>query len=139
MQEYLKRDTVPTYEAIFNGPRTIPVKEGHEYFSISVVCMNAQSLGTVTLASSNREDKPVIDIQALTYPYDRKLLIKSTREAMRFFKETEIYKQAFVEWINAPRSERPGDVEAYIEEGAMLVWHASGTVKMGKVGEGNLC
>jgi choline dehydrogenase-like flavoprotein len=62
-QRYLKKDAVPSYEALFMGPRFPPnlaTLEEKEYLSLVVFGMNLQGSGTVTLASAN-PDTAIID------------------------------------------------------------------------------
>ena len=70
-QEYLLGDTVPTYEAAFQGPKFPPFLEvpaEYEYFGFTVFGMNSQSSGTVSLASSNPTDLAVVNPKSLTHP-----------------------------------------------------------------------
>jgi choline dehydrogenase-like flavoprotein len=68
-KEYLKRDAVPHYEAIFMGPKIPPsaeVPEGKEYLSLVVFGMNPQGSGTVTLSSADPEDAAILLTPLLT-------------------------------------------------------------------------
>lgn len=134
-KEYLKRDTVPHYEAISMGPKFplfLEVPEGKEYLNLTVFGMNPQSSGTVTLASANPEDAAIIDPKALTHPFDKKVLVDGLIDAITIFKETEIYQKGFEGWLNGPASLEREVIEKLVDEQGLLVWHANGTVKMGK-------
>jgi hypothetical protein len=59
VKEYLRRETVPTYDAAFGGPKyppTVEIPLGMEYFAIQALGMNSQGEGNVTLASSDPSD-----------------------------------------------------------------------------------
>lgn len=138
-KEYLRQDTVPSYEAVFMGPKfppTLEVPTGKDYLNLAVFAMNPQGSGTVTLSSSNPDDAAVIDPETLSHPFDKMVLVEAILDAIRIFQETEIYKQGFHGWLNGPKSLQRGDVEKLIEEQALLVWHANGTVRMGREEEG---
>jgi choline dehydrogenase-like flavoprotein len=138
MQEYLRRDTVPTYEAAFHGPKFpsfVQLPEGSEYFGLTVFGMNPQGSGTVQLASSNANDKAVIDPRILTHPFDRRVMIDSLISVMKFYKSTEFYRKYFVKWLSGPESESREDVERFLEEQTIVAWHANGTAKMGRKGD----
>jgi choline dehydrogenase-like flavoprotein len=142
VKEYLQRDTVPTYEATFGGPKfppTVEIPLGMEYLGITVFGMNSQGEGTVTLDSSSPMDAMVIDPNALTHPFDRRVMIDSLTETLNIFKSTKQYKEGFVSWLMGPKSETKEDLEAFLKEQTLLVWHASGTVKMGKEKDESAC
>jgi choline dehydrogenase-like flavoprotein len=134
-KEYMKRDTVPTYEAISMGPKFPPFLEvpaGKEYLNVTVFAMNPQGSGTVTLASADPEDAAIIDPKALEHPFDRKVLVEGLIDAIKIFMDTEIYKQGFEGWLIGPQTLDREVVEKLVDEQGLLVFHANGTVKMGK-------
>lgn len=134
-KEYLKRDTVPHYEAVFMGPKIPPnaeVPEGKEYLSLVMFGMNPQGSGTLTLFSADPEDAAIIDPKTLSHAFDKRVLVDAVIDAIEIFKGTDIYKEGFEGWLNGPESLERAVVEKLVEEQALLVWHANGTVKMGK-------
>jgi choline dehydrogenase-like flavoprotein len=142
VKEYLQRETVPTYEAAFNGPKFPPnleISPGMEYAGITVFGMNTQGEGKVTLASSNPADAMIIDPNTFTHPFDRRVLIDSLAETLKIFRSTRQYKEGFVSWLMGPKSESREDIETFLEEQTLLVWHASGTAKMGKAEDKSAC
>jgi choline dehydrogenase-like flavoprotein len=141
-KEYLKRGTVPTYEAAFMGPKFPPMLEvplGKEYLNLTVFGMNPQGSGTVTLSSSNEGGAAIIDPRALSHPFDKMVLVDAIIDAITIFQGTNIYKDGFERWLNGPKSLERKDVENFVEEQALLVWHANGSVKMGKETEEGAC
>jgi choline dehydrogenase-like flavoprotein len=53
------------------------------YFGAIALIMNPQSRGTVTLRSADPKAAPLIDPKFMTHPFDRRIIIESTREIMR--------------------------------------------------------
>lgn len=142
VKEYLRRETVPTYEATFGGPKfppTVEIPPSMEYMGITVFGMNSQGEGKVTLASSNPSDAMIIDPQALTHPFDRRVMLDSLTETLHIFTTMKQYKEGFVSWLTGPKSDSRADLETFLEEQTLLVWHASGTVKMGKKDDESAC
>jgi choline dehydrogenase-like flavoprotein len=134
-KEYIQRDAVPTYEAAFMGPKIPPmaeIPEGKEYLSLVAFAMNPQGSGTVTLASPNPEDAAIINPKTLSHPYDKRVLVEAIIDFIKIFQGTGVYKEGFEGWVNGPASLERSVVERFCEEQAILVWHANGTVKMGK-------
>jgi choline dehydrogenase-like flavoprotein len=126
---YLKRDTVPSYEAIFMGPKFPPTAEvphGKEYLNLVVFGMNPQGSGTVTLASADPKDAAIIDPRTLSHRFDMRVLVDGIIDAVEIFKGTDIYKEGFEGWLNGPESFESEDVEKFAREQALLVWHAKG-------------
>lgn len=142
LKDYLQREAVPNYELAFGGPKVPPMVEippGMEYLSVVVFGMNPQGEGEVTLASSNPADAVSINPRAFTHPFDRRVLIDSVVDAFKIFKSMKQYKEGFVSWLAGPKSDSREDIESFLEEQMLLVWHASGTVKMGKEEDDGSC
>jgi choline dehydrogenase-like flavoprotein len=77
--------------------------------STVIILMNAQSRGSVTLASANPKDAPLIDFNYMDHPYDRQTLIRGIRRTMQLTKTREMSKY----WkgpINVPNSETDEDI-----------------------------
>jgi choline dehydrogenase-like flavoprotein len=135
VRNYIMRETVPTYEVIFGGPKFPPNAEiptGQEYLGITVVGMIPQGEGLVKLVSADPSDAVSIDPKALSHPFDRKLLIESILDTLKIFRNTRQYQNGFISWLNGPKSETREDIETFIDEQVILIWHANGTAKMGR-------
>jgi len=98
--------------------------------------MHAQSRGSVTLKSADPKDPPVIDLQYLSHPYDRRAMVESLRKAFDFA-ETSLLSAG--ELVNGPRSLSGEDLLEFAKDNIQPVFHALGTVKMGRVGEKDTC
>ncbi|OJD24984.1 hypothetical protein ACJ73_03652 [Blastomyces percursus] len=140
-KKHLAKDSVPHYETILAGPHFPPtyvIPEGTSYISIVVCLMNMQSKGKVALKSANATDHPVIDPNYMSHPFDRKMLTLAIRETMKFFESGAIV-QEFKEYVLAPKSQSDEDIREFIDENLLPVFHANGTVKMGKSDDPTAC
>jgi choline dehydrogenase-like flavoprotein len=135
VQEFLSRDTVPTYELVGNcllfPPGTV-LPEGSSYIGAVAFLMNAQSEGSVTLSSSNAADKLVIDVGYLNHPYDRRGMREAVRQTWTKIFENPDIKPVIKRKIFGPESLSDEDIDAFLTMAVGTVWHANGTVMMGK-------
>ena len=135
MQEFLSRDSVPAYEfcghAILFPPGTV-LPEGSGYLTAVAFLMNPQSEGSITLSSTNPEDKPVIDVAYLRHPYDRRVLREGIRQTWTKFFDPPDVKKYVKKRIYGPESLSDEDIDAFMKDAAGTVWHANGTAVMGK-------
>ncbi|KAF2010118.1 GMC oxidoreductase [Aaosphaeria arxii CBS 175.79] len=135
MQRFLLKDKVPAYE--FTAPSILfppgtPLEEGNTYLSAVAFLMNAQSEGSITLSSSNPDDKPVIDFAYLTHPYDKRIMRESVRQSWIKLFENPAIKPLIKRRLYGPETLSDEDVDAFVKDAAGTVWHANGTVVMGK-------
>ncbi|KKZ68208.1 hypothetical protein EMCG_06099 [[Emmonsia] crescens] len=140
-REHLTKDSVPHYGTILAGPRLPPTyvaPEETSYLSTVVCLMNMQSKGEVTLKSANATDNPVINPNYMSHPYDRRMMTLAIRETMRF-SQSDAIKQGFKEHVMAPKSQSDEDIHEFIDENLLPVFHANGTVKMGKADDPTAC
>lgn len=100
--------------------------------------MNPQSRGSVTLASANPEDAPLIDMALLSHPYDRYVMINGVRTNMKFSR-TKALSKFVTGHINEPKSDSDEDIWQFIEKNVGPVFHANGSVMMGKNGGKDAC
>jgi hypothetical protein len=73
--------------------------------------MHVQSLGSVTLKSADPNDPPIIDLNVLDHPYDRRVLIEALRESYRFL-QSGIFPVDKI--LDGPKSDSDED---------LLVWY----------------
>ncbi|EDN05016.1 predicted protein [Histoplasma mississippiense (nom. inval.)] len=140
-KQYLTKDSVPHYELFLAGPHFPPtyvVPEGTSYLSTVVCLMNMQSRGEITLKSANVNDPPAIDSNYMSHPFDRKMLTLAIREAMKFYQSGAIEKE-FKGYVLAPKSQSDEDIHEFIDENLLPVFHANGTLKMGKADDPMAC
>lgn len=94
-QAYLSRPTVPHYEIAKSCvllPPSYPVPKDSSYMTPLAILMNPQSRGSVTLRSADPKDAPVIDLKLLDHPFDKKVMVDSIRETMKFHQESAVGK-----------------------------------------------
>lgn len=137
-QDWLQK--VPSYELIspdipLAGDRLgeDAFKEGAKVLTIAVIIMNALSVGSVSLASADPTIPPLIDLNYLSHPYDRRVIIEGLRAA------TKMSESPSLAAITDRRLEGPpgdADDEAFLEHAKIAVsgvWHFAGTCRMGKL------
>ena len=142
VQKFLSLEAVPTYEFIGNcllfPPGTV-LPEGSSYIGAVAFLMNAQSEGSITLSSSNPADKPVIDVGYLNNPYDRRAMREAVRQTWTKIFENPDIKPVVKKTLFGPKSLSDEDIDAFLTIAVGTVWHANGTVVMGKKENGLAC
>ncbi|KAH9874821.1 hypothetical protein IAQ61_004011 [Plenodomus lingam] len=141
-QAFLTRDTVPSYEFISNcllWPPGSKIEEGNSYMTFITFLMNPQSEGSVTLRSSHPSDKPVIRLHYLEHPYDARIFREAIRSTWQKLVLNPGIAPSVVRTICGPASLSDEDVDGFARENAGTVWHANGTVKMGREEDGGAC
>lgn len=108
-REYLSRPTVPLFEMVVGTPSILPAAVGKPYLSWIALLLNAQSRGEVTLRSADPIDAPLINPKYLEHPYDRKALLESIRETMRFQQHSAL-GEYFQGYIHGPKSTTDNDI-----------------------------
>lgn len=141
-QEFLARDAVPTYEFINNcllWPPGTKLTPGNSYMTCIAFLMNPQSEGSVTLKSASADDKPVIQLNYLTHPYDARIMREAIRSTWTKIIDNPTLKKSVRKPLCGPASLSDEDVDAFMRANSGTVWHANGTVKMGKEGDEGAC
>jgi choline dehydrogenase-like flavoprotein len=135
VREFLAKDKVPHYEFVSNGllyPPGTPITPGNSYMTFIAVLLNPQSEGSVTLRSSNAADKPVIQLNYMTHPYDRIAFRQAIRATWEKLVENPGIKPHVRKTLLGPKSLSDADIDAFVGDNAGTVWHANGTVRMGE-------
>lgn len=141
-QAFLSHEAVPAYEMMSNlmlWPPGAKLSEGNSYVTIIAFLMNPQSEGSITLRSSNPTDKPVIKLNYLTHPYDVRLFREAIRNTWTKLLLNDAVRPHIKKTLCGPASLSDEDIDAFAKSNANTVWHANGTVKMGKKGEEGTC
>ena len=108
--------------------------DGHNYASIGTSMVAPLSRGTVTLASANPHDAPLIDPAYFSHPADAELAVSALRrqrEVWAALKDVTIGE----EYLPGPGVQSDEDIFAYIKKSVAPTWHASSTCKMGRKGD----
>lgn len=136
-QEWLEK--VPSYQLLVPDVPLAAERLGPETFAadaklltFAAVVMNAQSRGSVKLSSADPAVPPLIDLNYLSHPYDRRVIIEGLRAV------TKLSEVPSIAAITERRLEGPsGDVddETFLEHAKAAVnpvWHFAGTCRMGR-------
>lgn len=89
-----------------------------------------KSRGTVKLASSNPEDRPVVDMQFLSHPDDVEYLSRAIKVA-REIAHAPALKDHVVTEVAPGRDLEGEELENFIRDGATTYFHSSGACRMG--------
>lgn len=111
-RKYLSRPSVPLFEMVAGVPMLSLLFSkvvNKAYLSWVAILLNPQSRGEVTLRSVDPNDAPVINPKHLEHPYDRKALLESIREMMRFQQQSAIGKY-LKEYLQGPKSMSDEDI-----------------------------
>jgi len=141
-QQFLAKKDVPTFEFINNclaWPPGVQVEEGNSYMTCIAFLMNPQSEGSVTLRSADPTDKPIINLNFLTHPYDARIMREAVRSVWAKITHNAVLAPSIKRTLCGPASLSDADVDAFVRDNASTVWHANGSVMMGKKGEEGAC
>lgn len=98
-----------------------------------------QSSGSVTLASSDWEDAPEIDLNV--FGDEGGLDLASAKayvhRGINFVEKTESLSRHIIEPFQRPKSDSDDDISEYIRQATGTVWHPSCTTRMGPANDTN--
>ena len=121
---------VPGHRA--TPPKTIEVGHGYSAFA---VLLRPESRGTVSLASADAKDSPVIDPQFFTREPDLDVLLWGLKECRRIIHGDVFNKYQPTETKPGPATQSDDDLKTYIRNVGGTIFHPAGTCKMGSDGE----
>ena len=108
--------------------RAIPRRHG--YMAL-IQLLRPKSAGSVRLASNRPEDKPVIDPNFFSDPYDMKTLIAGFREARRIFAQPALAAMTGAEIEPGAQYQSDAEIDAALRKIVNTAYHPTGTCKMG--------
>lgn len=133
-KEFLSRETIPTYE--FLGPSVLLPGSGIDasssYLTFVAILMNAQSEGSITLKSSDAKEKPNIELNYLSHPYDKRMMREAVQLTWKKVYQNPDIAPLVKRTLFGPKTQSDDDVDEFIRQAAATVWHANGTAMMGK-------
>lgn len=94
--------------------------------------------GEVRLRSSNPNDDPIIDPNYLPRPFDRRVAIEAVRATLELLDIPGLAEDRLGQ-LTGPDGISDEQIWDFITSAATSMWHASGTVKMGKMEEPSAC
>ncbi|HKJ74934.1 MAG TPA: GMC family oxidoreductase N-terminal domain-containing protein [Alphaproteobacteria bacterium] len=107
-----------------------PLPLGHGY-GMNIVTLNPQSRGAVTLESADPRAAPHIDPNFLSAPEDIDPLVEGFKMSRRILACSSFDKLKGVEIAPGPQVQNREDIEAYIRDTAVTVFHPVGSCRMG--------
>ena len=131
--EYLVSSSFLGYNTNYTD---IDPNDGYQYATISAALVAPLSRGNITISSPHATDPPLINPNWLTDPADNEVAIaafKRIREIWQYMNGTTIGPEYFPGTSNVSTD---AEILSFIRESLIQVWHAAGTCKMGKRGDG---
>ena len=97
--------------------------------------MNSQStVGSITLASANPADSPLIDVRYVVHPYDRRVAIEALRAIIEY-STVPTFAAITEKRIEGPVSDSDEDLFDHVKKSLSPVYHFGGTCRMGREGD----
>lgn len=106
--------------------------DGKNYATILGAIVAPNSRGTVTLASNDVKDAPIIDPKWLTDEADQELAVAWYRRMRDVFNSTALQSVVFGEKFPGAQVQTDEQVLNTIRNSVLTVWHPACTCKMGK-------
>ncbi|KAL8284019.1 hypothetical protein RQP46_005132 [Phenoliferia psychrophenolica] len=122
-----------------HGLNKPPTTGGNDFFTLASIVLRPKSVGTVTLASSDMFDAPLIDPNYLSHELDRKVILEGIK-LIRRLAQTEPLKAFLVKSV-APVGLDDLDDEGlmkHVSESAETIYHPTSTCKIGKESSGGV-
>ncbi|KAF6810379.1 versicolorin b synthase [Colletotrichum musicola] len=134
--EYL---TAPGYVGNFANLLLTQPKDGFQYATILGGLVAPLSRGTVTLASADTKDLPLIDPNWLTDPTDVSVALATYKRLRQAFNSNAMRPVLAdrKEYYPGPAVETDAQILQQIRNDVMTIWHASCTCRMGKADDPN--
>ncbi|PWN52088.1 alcohol oxidase [Violaceomyces palustris] len=111
--------------------------DGTQFGSILLALVSPRSKGTVTLASADTKDLPIIDPRWLTDPVDQKVAIEGFKRTRKVFASRAMQPVLTgPEFYPGSKVQSDADILKWYQNNLLTVWHAACTVRMGKKEDG---
>jgi choline dehydrogenase len=104
--------------------------DGHG-FTVNTTFLQPRSVGSVSLASPDRNADPVIDPNYLSDPEDREMSLRSIRTVREILNQNDIARYIKVERLPGSAARTDAEIMAYVRQYACCDYHPVGTCKMG--------
>ncbi|KXN83928.1 Glucose dehydrogenase [FAD, quinone] [Leucoagaricus sp. SymC.cos] len=121
---------ISSHPPVVGGPAQIPPGSANVTIQLAVANLHPVSRGSITLASSNPFDHPVIDFRLLTESEDIAILREGIRSARRLFAAPAFKDAVFGSVLPAPNVTSDEDLDAYIRSTASPFLHSVGSAMM---------
>jgi choline dehydrogenase len=103
----------------------------HDGYSCHVGCIRPKSRGTISLASANPNDPPIIDLNMLSHPDDLKCLIAGVRLVRKILAAPAFDKYRKEEYFPGKDVQSDDALGQAIKDKLGLEYHPAGSCKMG--------
>ncbi|KAL4807447.1 hypothetical protein BDV18DRAFT_158665 [Aspergillus unguis] len=122
----------PGYLGNFSSPFDDQPRDGYQYGSLLGILIAGTSQGTVTLASNDTYDPPIINPNWLQTESDQQLAVAMFKRLRQAFASEEM-KPVVIgeEYHPGPHVQSDEDILNWIRDNIMTLWHPSRTCKMG--------
>lgn len=124
----------PDIQLVFvPGHRAPPPKQlevGHGY-SLFAVLLRPKSRGSISLASADAKDAPVIDHRFYSEKEDLEVILKGLKEARRIVHADAFKKYQPTETVPGNNIQEDDELKNYIRQFGGTIFHPVGTCKMG--------
>ncbi|KAK9772978.1 putative Glucose-methanol-choline oxidoreductase N-terminal domain-containing protein [Seiridium cardinale] len=135
MQKHLSDPLTPAFELV---SRITPIPQAEGFlWNATVVIMNSLSRGRVFLRSRNVNDPPEVDLNFLAEPIDIWATTAAVRESVRLLTDSKVIPTDGL--AVGPKSCNNVDILEFIRSNLSHLWHACGTIKMGKESDPSTC
>ena len=148
-KNFLTAKARPTTEIWLHGGPLFyqgPVPADASVISMEALLQNCQSRGSLTLASKNPRDLPLVDPAYLTHPYDVRVAVETVKEVIKLA-NTPTFSSIIKSVLYAPRSPADDTKLASADDEAVITkwvkdtlnqgFHAMSACVMGKPDEPN--
>lgn len=139
VREFMNRKTIPHYEMVTHLPIHFMLPDmfkDYSYIGLAAFMMNEQSLGEVTLQSSDPDTPLLFNPRFLEDPFDRRACIEIYRHLLEVSRHESFAKDT-VSTLIGPASDSDEDILEFWKNFLSSSWHMTGTVKMGKSDAGD--
>lgn len=132
--EYL---SAPGYVGDFSSLPNIQPRDGYQYATILAALVAPQSRGTITLASADTKDKPLINPNWLTSTTDQAVAVAAYKRVRQAFASKAMAPVLAdpTEYFPGPAVQTDAQILATIQNTVHTVYHASCTCKMGQASD----
>lgn len=106
--------------------------------TILEILLTPQSRGTIKLRSSSPADPPLVDLDFLSHPYDRRGMIEAVRAGLSF-QNIPKWRIGVTGVAGGPNSESDEDILEFAKKHISASMHPAGTCKMGRDTDVDAC
>ncbi|KAK0192534.1 aryl-alcohol-oxidase from pleurotus Eryingii [Armillaria mellea] len=118
------------YEMVFANGYSGSLPSTGYYLTVNTVVLNPVSNGTVTLASTDPFDFPMIDPGFLTSPLDIYVMVSAVKGVRQFIQASPWDDYVIERYGELGEAETDEEIEAAIRNNAISIWHPSCTARM---------